>query len=56
MIKQFLIIWLLSVNIINFKERVIFFILRRTRINEVRLQNLYLALFNIASTSGDNTG
>ena len=42
--KQFL-IFLLYVNIINFKEIIlIFLILRRDRINEVRLQNLYLAL------------
>ena len=37
-------IWLLSVNIINFKEILIFLILRRDRINEVRLQIVYLAL------------
>ena len=42
--KQFLKIWLLSVNIINFKEILIFLILRRSRINEVRLQNLFQAL------------
>ena len=42
MIMQFLKIWLLTVNIINFKEiLLIFLILRRNRINEVRLQNLY---------------
>ena len=38
--NQFLNIWLLSVNIINFKE-ILFLILRRSRINEVRLQNLH---------------
>ena len=43
--KQFLKIWLLPVNIINFNEiLLIFLILRRSRINEVRLQNLYLEL------------
>ena len=43
--NQFLKIWLLSVNIINFKEiLLIFVILRLSRINEVRLLNLYLAL------------
>ena len=42
--KQFQKIWLLFVNIINLKEILIFLILRRDRINEVRLQNLYLAL------------
>ena len=43
--NQFLKIWLLSVNIINFEEiLLIFLILRPSRINEVRLQNLYLAL------------
>ena len=45
MIKQFLKIWLWSVNIINFlKILLIFLILRRSRINEVRLENEYLAL------------
>ena len=43
--KLFLKIWLLSVNIINFKEiLLIFLILRRSSINEVRLQTLYPAL------------
>ena len=43
--KQFLKIWLLSVNIINFKEIILMLLmLRRSRINEVRLQNLYLGL------------
>ena len=43
--KQFLKKKLLSVSIINFKEiLLIFLILRRSRINEERLQNLYLAL------------
>ena len=43
--KQFLNIWLLSVNILNFKEiLLIFLILRLSRVNEVRLHNLYLAL------------
>ena len=43
--NQFLKIWLLSFNIINFKEILLIFLnLRRSRINEVRLQNLYLAL------------
>ena len=43
--NQFLKIWLLSVNIINFKEiLLIFFILSYSRINEVRLPNSYLAL------------
>ena len=43
--NKFLKIWLLSVNIINFKEMLlIFLILLRCRINEVRLQNLYLVL------------
>ena len=37
-------IWLLSVNIINSKEILIFLILRLSRINKVRLQDLYLAL------------
>ena len=55
--RQFLIIWLLFVNIISFKEiLVIFLILRRSSINEVRLQNLYPDFVNIASNSGDNTG
>ena len=41
--KQFLKVWLLFVKIINFKDiLLIFLILRRSRINEVRLQNLYL--------------
>ena len=42
-------------NIISFKEiQLIFLILRRYRINKVRLQNLYLVLFkHIASNSGD---
>ena len=43
--NQFLKIWLLSVNIINFKGILIFLILHTSRINEVRLQNLYLALY-----------
>ena len=34
----------LFVNIINFKEILIFLILRLRRLNEVRLQNLYLSL------------
>ena len=43
--NQFLKIWLLSVNIINFKKILLtFLILRYSRINGVRLQNLYLAL------------
>ena len=43
--KQLLKIWLLSVNIINFIEiLLIFLILRSSRINEVRFQTLYLAL------------
>ena len=43
--KQFVKIWLLSVNIINFKEiLLIFLLLRRSRINEVRLQYLYPAI------------
>ena len=42
--NQFLKIWLLSFNIINFKEILIYLILRPSRINEVRLHNLYLAL------------
>ena len=47
--------WLLSVNIIKFKEiLLIFLIWRRSRINEVRLQNLYAALCK--HNSGDNTG
>ena len=33
---QFLKIWLLSINNINFKEMLIFLILRRSYINEVR--------------------
>ena len=38
-------IWLLSLNIINFKEILLqFFILRRSRIHKEILQNLYLAL------------
>ena len=38
-------IWLLYVNIINFKEILLIFLMwYRSRINEVRLQNLYLAL------------
>ena len=38
--KQFLKIWLLSVNIRNFKEiLLIFLFLRRSRINEARFQN-----------------
>ena len=45
MTKQFPKIWLSSVNIINFKEiLLIFLILRGSRLNEVRLQNLYLVL------------
>ena len=44
--NQFLKIWLLFVNIINVEEiLLIFLILHRSRINEVRLQNLYLALY-----------
>ena len=55
--NQFLKILMFSVNILNFKEMLfIFLILRRSCINEVRLDNLYLALCNIASNSGDNTG
>ena len=42
--KQFLKIWLLSVSIINFKEILIFLILRLSSINKERLQNLYLPL------------
>ena len=43
--KQFLKIWLVYVNIINIKELILtFLILRHSRKNEVRLQNLYLAL------------
>ena len=41
--NQFLKTWLLLVSIINFKEILIFLILRRSRINEVRLENLCLA-------------
>ena len=53
--NQFLKIWLLPVDIINFEKiLLIFFILRRSRINEVRLQNLYLELRkHIAYNSGD---
>ena len=41
--KQFLKIWLLHINIKNFKNiLLIFLVLRRSRINEVRLQNLYI--------------
>ena len=40
--KAILKIWLLSVNIINLKEILLMFlILRRSHMNEVRLQNLY---------------
>ena len=43
--------------ITNFKETLlIFLILRRIRINEVRLQNLYPYFVNIESNSGHNTG
>ena len=44
--NQFRKIWLLlSINIINFKEiLLIYLIFRRSRRNEQRLQNLYLAL------------
>ena len=43
--KQFMKIWLLSVNIINFKEILLtFLILSRCRVNEVILENLYLSL------------
>ena len=44
--NQFLKIWLLSVNILNYFKEIllIFLILRLSRINEVRLQNLYLEL------------
>ena len=46
--KQFLKISLLSVNIKNFKEiLLIILILHRSRINEIRLQNLYQSLVNI---------
>ena len=42
MTNQFPKIWLLSVKIINFKEILLLFLsLRLSRINEVRLQNLY---------------
>ena len=56
--KQLLKICLLYVNIINFKKILfIFLILIRSRINEVRLQNLYLAFCkHILNYSGDNTG
>ena len=55
--KQFLKILLLSYNIINFKEIIlIFLILRRIRINEIRLHNLYLHFVNRASNSGDYIG
>ena len=57
MIKQFLKIWLLSVNIINFKEiLLIFLILRRSRKNEVDCRIYTQHFVNIASNSGDNTG
>ena len=47
--KQFLKIWLLSVNIINFKEiLLVILILRRSRINEERLQNLQ-SVINVLS-------
>ena len=43
--NKFLKIWLLSIKIMNFKEiLLIFLILRLSRINEVRLQNVYLEL------------
>ena len=39
--------WLSSVNIISFKEILIFSILRRSPINEVGLQNLSQHVVNI---------
>ena len=47
---------LVVVNIINFKEiLLIFFILRHSRINKVRLQNLYQHFVNISFNLSDNT-